>query len=237
MPGLFIEPSDRNVQNAILLSKYNQESFLTVSAAHNDLIKSCTIEVSKRLKTLHAIDKKIFIGAALTVAAFGLSFIFPLSLVITAGLAFTTYQLASRREAYKEHKLALENLVNCCNWALNDDSIGHDLSTLKNHDSIKAMVKALAPLTKNSQLQKVIPDSQDDDILHAAEVARKDTMVMDHKLSEKEANLYYKMYGFQQGGYFAIFEGMGYAIANAWTALKSKIMPESTKNDIAPSFS
>ena len=99
------------------------------------------------------------------------------------------------------------------------------------------MVKALAPLTKNSQLQKVIPDSQDDDILHAAEVARKDTMVMDHKLSEKEANLYYKMYGFQQGGYFAIFEGMGYAIANAWTALKSKIMPESTKNDIAPSFS
>ncbi|MCL9682990.1 hypothetical protein [Legionella maioricensis] len=57
-----------------------------------------------------------------------------------------------------------------------------------------------------------------------AEKTREDMTLFDEHLDREKVDLYFKIYGYKQGGFLAILEGMGYAVVNGFSALKTAAM-------------
>ena len=226
MPALFkkITPN-QNYINAELLKQELEANaqFDAATHSHNDLINKCSKEVTKTLKELQNIDKKILIGTCLTLGAFGLSFIFPMGMLVTAGLAFTAYQFGQRQSAYKNYEDALINIRDCCKWSLG--SISRQSGYMKDHAPLTNMMKVMSPLFNEQQLRDYIDDKYEDFFIKKAEDETKDITVMDHKLDAQEKDLFSKVYGFEQGGIVAIFEGISHVIANAVSSLQAAMKP------------
>ena len=227
MPAWFkkITPNQNQI-NADLLARYKEEEgtkgqYDASMLYHNDLINLCSKEVTKRLQELQNIDKKILIGTCLTLGACGLSFIFPMGILVTAGLAYTAYQFGLRQNAYKNYEDALRNIANSCVW-----SLGHVAAKfMQSHAPLNDMMKVMRPLFNEQQLRDYIDDKYEDIFIQRADKDAKDVTVMDHKLDEQEKNLFSKVYGFEQGGVAAILEGIGHVIANTVSRLQAAIMP------------
>jgi len=83
----------------------------------------------------------------------------------------------------------------------------------------------MSPLFNEQQLRDYIDDKYEDFFIKKAEDETKDITVYDHKLDAQEKDLFSKVYGFEQGGIVAIFEGIGHVIANAVSSLQSAMKP------------
>ncbi len=226
MPAFFSRPSNSLVEHELTLVDYQTKNvkFNPDDVQHTQLVTACAQSVRDKLKNLQTIDIKMTAGFALGTAALCLSYILPFTLVATAGFAYGTYQLGRRQHAYAEYTSALENLSKSCVWALGEVSSEPTKHVeIKNHPAIKEMIATLAPLTSSQQLRDFIDDSVEDEYISDAEQTRENMTLFDEHLDREKVDLYFKIYGYKQGGFLAILEGMGYAIVSGFTAIKTAV--------------
>ena len=224
MPAFFSRPSNSLVEHELTLVDYQAKKvkFNPDDVQHTQLVTACAQSVRDKLKNLQVIDIKMTAGFALGTAALCLSFILPFTLVAAAGFAYATYQLGRRQHAYAEYTSALENLSKSCIWTLGEVSPDQK-QTLESHPVIREMIATLAPLTSSQQLRDFIDNSVEDEYVSEAEKTRENLTLFDEHLDSEKRDLYFKIYGYKQGGFLAILEGMGYAVVNGFTALKTAV--------------
>ncbi|BCA97050.1 hypothetical protein TUM19329_34110 [Legionella antarctica] len=228
MLAFFSRPSDSLVEHELTLVNYQTKKveFDPRDVQHTQLVTDCAQSVKEKLKNLQTIDIKMTAGFALGTAALCLSYILPFSLVATAGLAYGAYQLGRRQHAYAQYINALENLSKSCVWTLGEvDSEQSSRVDIKNHPAIKEMIATLAPLTSSQQLRDFIDDRVEEEFVSEAQQIRDNFTLFDEHLDREKVDLYFKIYGYKQGGFLAILEGMGYAIVSGFIALKTAVTP------------
>ncbi|WED43786.1 hypothetical protein [Legionella cardiaca] len=220
--NFFKKPSNALFEHGVTLSLYQEKqiTFNPKDTAHTKLIDDCTRLVKEKLTALQAMDIKITTSFSLGTIALGLSWFLPLSLLAGGCFAYGAYQMGQRKYAYAEYTEALENLARCCHWTLGEV---RDESIL-NNPSIEEMRKVLAPLMNEQQLRDFIDDKVEDKIIEEAETTKQDTTFFEHRLNPEENQLYFKIYGYQQGTFLDILKGIGYAIRNSFMSLKAACM-------------
>ncbi|WP_133127967.1 hypothetical protein [Legionella nagasakiensis] len=232
MPAFFQKPSNALFEHAATLSDYQGKvPFNPDDPQHTTLLTDCSRSVREKLHGLQTIDKKIVIGFSLGVLAFGLSWILPLSIVAAGAFAYAAYQWGRRQQAYADYTQALENLVKCCIWTLGDVK----QERVIDHPAVKEMIDTLAPVTSAQQLRDFIDDRVEDGFVERAEETKRNTELLDQHLNQEQADLYYKIYGYQQGGVLAILKGIGYAIKNGFKTLKEACFSSSQEESRASS--
>jgi hypothetical protein len=237
MPVFFTQPTNTLIAAETTLASYQatKRKFDPKDVLHNTLVSNCAAAVREKLSVLQSTDIKMTSGFALGTAALLLSYVLPFSLVATVAFAYGAYQLAKRQQAYADYKHALENLSKCCIWTLgevNQDKVkAHEVTQ---NEAIHDMMITLAPLTSAQQLRDFIDDTVEDELIDEANKVKAQVMVFDHHLDKEKMDLYFKIYGYNQGGFLAIFEGLGFAIKNGFNSFASyvsSIMPgKSTPN-------
>jgi len=224
MPAFFSTPSNILVQHEVTLIDYQAKKvkFNPDDMAHKNLVSECTQSVSDRLKALQQIDIKITIGFSLGSAALLASYFLPFWPIAIVGFAYGAYQMGRRKQAYVEYTSALENLAKCCIWTLGEVSAeeAHN-KKIMNTPEITRMIDTLAPLTNTQQLRDFIDDKVEDDYIEEANAVKKEMTLFDKHLDEEKVDLYFKIYGYKQGGFLAVLSGIGYAIKNAAVTIKN----------------
>ncbi|KTC64931.1 Uncharacterised protein (plasmid) [Legionella adelaidensis] len=186
---------------------------------HADLVVDCCDDVRKNLTKLQRIDKKIVVGLALASAASVVSFVFPIfSPLIMAGVAYAAYQFGLREKANDEYTRSIENLANCCKWTLGGENASAPL--LKNED-IADMLRTIGPITTKEQLRELVSSKIANQCIIQA---KQDIKFLDTPVSKEEhRNLFYAMYGYQQGGPLNIIKSLGFVIKNAFQGFRESI--------------
>lgn len=222
MPSFFVKPSNTSFKHALTLTQYQDKKvkFNPNDPAHIELLEDCTRSVQQTLKSLQAIDIKITIGFALGTTALGLSYLLPfLSLAAVAGFAYSAYQIGLRKHVYTEYTDALENLAKCCIWTLGEVSS----KAVTENEAVKAMINTLAPVTSEQQLRDFIDDKVENQFIKQADHVKEELTFADYHLNQEQNRLYFKIYGYKQGNFLDILQGVGYAIKNGFNALKDAI--------------
>jgi len=219
MPALFKKKSNASYEYANQLHQFGlNEPFNPDTQPHKDLLTNCSNAVKEKLLMLQSIDKKMTIGFAVGVAAFALSWLPGFGMLAIAGIAYGAYQMGQRAKAYNEYEEALENLCNCCRWALGE-RVSPEIKTCP---AVTNMMETLAPLTNATQLAAFIDDSVEDELIEqAAKIKGEGAEFLGTTLDKEKTDLFYKIYGYEQGGAFAILEGIGYAIKSAAVSVKN----------------
>lgn len=237
MPGFFSKPSNVLVEHEITLIEYQAKkvAFNPQDIQHTKLISDCAQSVRDKLTLLQEIDKKMVIGFAVGTAGFIASWFLPLAVVAIGGFAYAAYQVAQRQHAYAQYTHALENLAKCCVWTLGDLGANEiRKNEIKNNPAIREMIATLAPLTSSEQLREFIDAKAGAEYDKDAEEIRADSNLFDEHLDKEKADLYYKIYGYKQGGFMAILEGIKYAIQKGFQAIKNAFGNEEPEATFKP---
>jgi len=201
----------------------NKTTFNLMNTDHTDLLRVCTDLQAEKLKQLKAIDLQLAIGFSIGIAAFVLSFIFPVALFTIAGFAYGSYQLALRQHMFNEYSQSLDNLMNCVKWSTGVVS-NRDAQPILASKIILNMLAGLIPITTEQQLYDVMDDKIEKQALASAiQKAHEDgdATFADIKLDEHQKKLYYTVYGFEQGNAVQVLTGIGHEIVNGFTYLKN----------------
>ncbi len=227
MPHFFSKPSNILVEHEQTLTEClaQKVKFNPNDPLHTQLITSCAQSVKDRLANLQSTDIKITCGFAIGIAALLLSYFLPFTVVAIAGFAYGSYHLSQRQYEYAEHTHALENLSKCCAWVLGEVSL-EDLQSNAISDSpaVKEMLATLAPLTSTEQLREFIDEKIGNGLIKEIEKIKENITLFDKHLDKDKVDLYFKIYGYKQGGFLAILSGIGYAILNGLSALVSPVV-------------
>lgn len=227
MPHFFAKPTNLLVRHEQTLDKSlaNKVKFNPRDPLHTELITSCSQAVKDRLANLQTTDIKITCGFAIGVAALLLSYFLPFTVVAIAGFAFGAYYLSQRQAEYAEHTHALENLSKCCAWVLGEVSL-EDVrnNALSESAEVKEMLATLAPLASTEQLREFMDAKISNELIKEIEKIKENITLFDKHLDKEKVDLYFKIYGYQQGGFLAILSGIGYAILNGFSMLGSSIV-------------
>ena len=227
MPSFFATPSSTLVEHESILIGYQTKKvkFNPNDLQHIKLVSDCALSVRDRLNNLQEIDKKITAGLSFGIAALSLSYFLPFSFLAAGGFIYSAYQMGRRRHAYVEYTSALENLSKCCIWTLGEipQEIIKQTEIIENL-AIKEMIITLAPLTSAQQLRDFIDDKVEDEIVIESDKIKSDTTLFDQHLDKEKMDLYFKIYGYKQGGFLSILEGVAYAIKNGFIALKTAVV-------------
>jgi len=222
MPTIFRRKTTASDEHANMLVtlQVNGTVFQAEPDTHEILLINCSIAVKEKLFILQQIDQKMAIGFALGAAALVLSWIFAISILATAALIYGAVQYGYRQQAYKEYNEALENLRNCCEWSLGEGQV-QDKSVV-NHPAVREMMTTLYPLMDEPTLRLLIDDEVEQAFIDEHQRLAADGLdVGQTHLDKEQATLYFKIYGYGQGGPFAILEVIGYAIKNVAIVAKN----------------
>lgn len=226
MPYFFSTPSNLLVEHELALVEFQAKKvkFNHQDPLHTKLVTACAKSVRDKLADLQSIDIKITAGFALGTAALFLSYILPFALVATTAFAYASYQLGKRQAAYLDYTSALENLSKCCIWTLGVVSPEQARDPeFMNNPAIEDMKTTMAPLMSSQQLRDFIDDKVEDGVIAEADQIKKDIMIFDEHLPKEKVDLYFKIYGYKQGGFLAILEGVWATISSGFTSLKTAI--------------
>jgi len=181
-------------------------------------IHTTTEEYHEKLKVLQRIDKHLAIAFAVGAAAFVLSIVFPLTLVAMVGFAYGAYQLALRQHAYHEYTQALQNSMDCVEWSLGNVSQS-ERNAITQNIVIRDMLCALRPAATAEQLYDRIDDKIENEVVADATKRTANLEIDGIALSEKQRNLYYTLYGLDQGYALDIAKGVAFEIQNGFNYL------------------
>lgn len=189
---------------------------------HLNIISECIAKVHEKQQLVKSIDKKA--AAALTIGTAALVFSFiPFNWAVTlAGFSYGFYQLGLRDNAYKEYTQSLEDLKQCCNWALNDTNID-TVRTNLNADNVKQILETLAPLMNKTELKHVLNDDIEDNLIIETRI----------DFEKQNHTFEYKMYGYKQGSFKDVMNGILYAIQNAFNDAVAYCAPSNSAMKLA----
>lgn len=191
---------------AVFLAKNNQtKEFSPDNQDHLKLIEKCVKTIQEKQHVVKAIDKKA--AAALTIGTAALVFSFiPFNWAVTiAGFSYGFYQLGLRDNAYKEYTQALEELKQCCNWALNDTDVNVVRENLKN-PTVQTILPTLARLMNKQELKNVLNDEIENNLITETKI----------DFDKQNHTFEYKLYGYKQGSFKDVMNGILYAIQNVF---------------------
>lgn len=219
MPRLFVAP--RILTQANLLDDYMQRrlAFNPQDLVHLSLIENCAVDLSIHLRRVQAIDKQIVAALALGFSALALSTLLPVGIIAVTSIAYAAYAYGTRQTAYKEYQQALDNLVKCCIWSLGQV----EDQGIRNLAQINLMIETLAPLTSENQLRDFIDDAVEEGFVQDAEEIRARVVAFDERLNQEQVGLFYGLYGYQQGSFSQVFNGLRYIVAEGFRTLKEKV--------------
>ena len=187
--------------------EYNHDTDQTI-------LKDCISNVEKYKQQLKTIDKKAAAAFTIGTAALIFSFI-PFNWAITiAGFTIGGYLVGERRGVYEKYTKSLEDLKQCCNWTLNS----RDYGLVKNNlelDTVKEILPTLAPLMNKKELENVLHDGIERNLLAQTGI----------DFDKQNHTFEYKMYGYQQGSFKDVMNGIGYAIQNAFNDMVDYCTP------------
>lgn len=231
--AFFAHPSNPQVEHEKTLIDYqtNKVKFNPKIGLHTQLVNQCSVAVQTKLANLQMTDIKMTSGFGVGTAAFLLSFVFaPFAALAIVAFAYASYQLAKRQQAYLDYTYALENLSKCCIWTLGEVDDKQDKhGEITSHPDIIQMRDTLAPLTSTQQLRDFIDDSKEDQLIAEADKIKAQITLFDRHLDKEKADLYFKIYGLNQGGFLAILEGVGYVIKTGFISLKNAITSKASE--------
>lgn len=197
-----------------LLSNHLEANQAYTHHAHQAILKGCISNVEKYKEQLKAIDKKAAAAFTIGTAALIFSFI-PFNWAITiAGFTFGGYLVGERRGVYEKYTKSLEDLKQCCNWTLNSGDLGCVCDNLQ-LDTVKEILPTLAPLMNKKELENVLHDTIERDLLNQTGI----------DFDKQNHTFEYKMYGYQQGSFKDVMNGIGYAIQNAFNDMVNYCTP------------
>ena len=159
-------------------------------------------------------------GFSVGTAAYVLSYLLPFTTVAIAGIGYGCWYLHARQTAAMEYAQALENLISCYTWTLGRKQAAN----IEDAVCINQMINALAPLTTNKQLLKIADTEYHGAISQKATAMRRQTVIDGHRLNKEEQDLCYGLYGYKQGGFFAVLQVISYLFRYSYSAL-TKVMP------------
>ena len=201
-------------------------SFDPTSFIYPRLVTEATSEVTRKLDALKKIDANMMMGFALGAAAFTLSWILPFTTIAIAGFAYGAYHLGLRQNAYNDYAESLEALKQVCDWTLNMHNVQKATANMK-CEPVKNMMALLVTLMNETQLRDVLNDKIEDQfVAQAKQNNGKEVQVQGLKLldAEQAKNLNFKVYGYEQGGFLAVLQGIGYAIRSGFYGLKDAMI-------------
>ncbi|ASQ45407.1 hypothetical protein [Legionella clemsonensis] len=228
--SFYTNPSKKLFEHHSILSSHiaKHVTFNPKDLGHTTLIKEATSLLAGKLRALQSLDTKIAASISLGTFAWGLSFILPVGFFAAGCFAYGAYQLGQRKAAYAEYTSALENLAMCCTWTLGNVD-NHRIEAFKNDEVLNAMITALAPVTSAQHLRDFIDDKIEEHyVVHASQV-KDHIRLFDHELNQEENKLYFKIYGYKQGNFFDILQGIAFAIKNSFRAVGQIFSRESTE--------
>lgn len=243
MFGLFTSKAPTNLsqkpvfplaEHSLTLFKHNQDKtpYDLQNFNHGLLLNDCTVLFNAKLDALKAADYRMAIGFSVGVAAFVLSFVFPVSMVMVAGFAYGAYYLALRQQLYTEYTQSLENMMNALKWSTGD--VKNNRGVLSS-EVILNLVKALVPVATKQQLFDVIDDKVEKQLIDTAEHTAQEVKFGDVKLDEEQKKLYYTLYGFEQGNALDVAKGLGHAIVNGFNYAKNALFAQTSTQENKPS--
>lgn len=198
---------DETTSLAVFLTKKRLQTtaFSPSESEHIDTINKCIQTVHDKQQLVKSIDKKA--AAALTIGTAALVFSFiPFNWAVTiAGFSYGFYQLGLRDNAYKEYTQALEELKQCCNWALNDTDVNVVRENLKN-PTVQTILPTLARLMNKQELKNVLNDEIENNLITETKI----------DFDKQNHTFEYKLYGYKQGSFKDVMNGILYAIQNAF---------------------
>lgn len=205
MPLLFQMPE--YLENAQTLETYHTANvpFNIKEPAHLKLIEKLNVDTLKARTTLQKIDKAIITGFAVGITSFILSSLPLMTMLATAGFAYSAWFASKRQDAHLQHQYAIKNLMDGYEWAV------LKIAT-KNYELIK-ISKALAdskqlltPVLTPKELKDLIDDQYENSLIQDT---REDTpSILDRPLSQDEKHVYYGIYGYDQGRPMQIAQGL-----------------------------
>lgn len=205
-PEQIQQDEERNLK--VFLAKHRlpeTTEFASTERSHLSIITNCIAQIYEKQQLVKSIDKKA--AAALTIGTAALVFSFiPFNWAVTiAGFSYGFYQLGLRDNAYKEYTQALEDLKQCCNWALNHTDATVVRDNLVN-PTVMNILPALAPLMSQTELKHVLHDEIENNLI-------KETGI---DFEKQNHTFEYKLYGYKQGSFKDVMNGILYAIQNAF---------------------
>ena len=229
----FFVPVNDIQKDTTLLDQYlngaHKVAFNHQDPAHTALLERSSRTVNQKLLALQSIDKKLTIALAVGTSAFVLSWIFPFASLATVALMYAGYQMGLRQNTYKEYTEALCNLGSCCQWSLGQ--AGEE--AIITAPAISVMLNTLTPLTNETQLSTCIhADYQQAIAERQAQQRAQGAEFLGEPLDKKHSALYFKIYGYEQGGVLAILEAIALAIKSGFNAVKNSF--SNSENAPAP---
>ncbi|KTD16264.1 hypothetical protein [Legionella jordanis] len=231
MPAFFEKVSNLLFQHNATLLDYqkNKIAFDPKNQNHVKLVESCTQSVQRELLRLQAIDLKMTIAFSVAALAYSLSWILPFCPLAFAAMAYGAYQLGQRTHVYAEYNEALENLARCCIWTLGEVSNEQVIQA----QAIQDMITVLAPLTNAQQLKDFIDDKYEDGIVEYGEKVKQASTFLDSELDQEQRQLFYKIYGYKQGSFMDILQGIGFAIRGLFQNIKQALSRDNHSTHLA----
>ncbi|KTD12115.1 hypothetical protein [Legionella jamestowniensis] len=218
--SFFTSPSKKLFDHHTTLISHISKSvtFNPNDLGHTTLVKEATALVTEKLHALQSLDTKIAASFSIGTLAWGLSFILPVGFFAAGCFAYGAYQLGQRKAAYAEYTSALENLSMCCTWTLGNVET-RKMETFKNIEVLNGMITTLAPITSAQQLRDFIDDKIEDHFVEHAKAVKEHITLFDRELNPEENKLYFKIYGYKQGNFLDILQGIAFAIKNSFRAV------------------
>lgn len=168
--------------------------------AHLAKVRDCTDVLNTYLPILQSHDRHIATGFGIAIAALALSAVIPFGLTIAmTGVAYGAYFLGKRDVPYNQFNAALEELAQCCDWALSDVT---DKSKFDN-EHIKNMLNTLASFVTKDDLITIMGSADEaQKVIEALHELHEQEQNDAYQLATKES-VNYHLYGYQQGGSLA----------------------------------
>lgn len=188
------------IEQYLLENTHETPSFKVNNPIHTQLINECTTNLKKKLAILQSCDTRIVTGLTVGLAAFALSYIFPIAIVGIAAFAFSAYYAKAREKAAEDYRNVLENSIGCFQWALLHVPQKSEAAITTNKE-VMEMAKTLSPLMNDEQRKKLIEDRIEDKFIRDAHdlAEGSDQEFAGHLLHQKNKNVYFGIYGWEQG--------------------------------------
>lgn len=198
MPN-FLDMNPKYLRHSAKIKRYMGEPKVTFSPTnqeHTDLIDDCLHQYKLKFSQLESNDRQILWSSVISLGCFLLSTVSTIFTSVAIGsLAHAVFRIGQREQKEKEYRQALENLVNCTNWAIGSVQ-DKDQDPICDCQSIKNLVDAIAKVTEEAQRRKIIDDSLRVDVKSKSVSSRNDR---DRNFDKHMEQAYLKLYGYRQG--------------------------------------
>lgn len=199
-----------------LVSTYisQHKDFNPSKDSDNSILKECTTKLQTTLAELQTVDTHIIAGFAVGSTAFALSSLLPFGVTMAiAGFGYSAYCIGKREKLAKEYRVALADAVACLKWTVGDLANNTNKAQILASTDVLNLFDTLSPLMNEQQITDAIDDTVEKGFVKRA--GEKGQDLFGRPLNKEEKDLFYGIYGYEQGSISDAGKGLWYLACKA----------------------